>query len=207
MWLLRIILSFLIAVPVAAWGASAAGASAAGTLLPSMQEVQQAALRYAGFDPGEFDQMESRVRWAAALPRLQFGFDRDLKDVATLRTSDNVSLSGGDVTVGPQESSITQDFNSGTSLDVRVVWYLDELVYNEDLLDVKRERLRWNREMRELTDDVSRQYLKYREVSRLKKGTPDLEMEYLVSRLDALTGGWFSRQLPQRGDRKGFKVP
>ncbi len=171
---------------------------------PSVQEVQQAAIRYLGFDQGLMDGWEKRARWAAALPRLQAGFQRDLKDAVSLNTKDNVSISGGDVFVGPNESTFDQDFNKGTSFEVKAVWFLDELVFTRDSLAASAEKRDWVRERARTLQGVTEAYFtRQRLLLELKKKTDSLPVrekkKLLLDRangtLDALTGGWFSRQM------------
>ena len=86
--------------------------------IPTVQEVQQETIREAGFDRRELEDWKKRARWAAALPRLQVGLDRQLKDVVSLTTKDNISLAGGEVLVGPNENNFDQDFQQGTAVEV-----------------------------------------------------------------------------------------
>ena len=169
---------------------------------PRLQEVQERVLTYAGYDRHDFNRWKKRSRWAAALPRLQFGFDRDLKSVASLSTEDNISISGGDVTVGPQESHLNQNFNSGTSFDVKVVWELGELIFNRDELNISAMARSWVRERNILMTDVEETYFERQRLlkrmkkihSSLKKEAFEMRIQELNGHLDGLTGGWFTRQ-------------
>lgn len=173
-----------------------------------MQEVQQAAVRYLGFDQGLVDGWEKRARWAAALPRLQAGFQRDLKDAVSLNTKDNVSISDGNVFVGPNESTFDQDFNKGTSFEVKAVWFLDELVFTRDSLAASAEKRDWVRERARILQGVTEAYFtRKRLLSELAKKTDPLPirerkkllLDQADGTLDALTGGWFSRQREKGG--------
>lgn len=181
--------------------ASAFGSASGGD--PSVQEVQEAAVRYLGFDQGLMDGWEKRARWAAALPRLQAGFQRDLKDAVSLNTKDNVSISDGDVFVGPNESTFDQDFNKGTSFEVKAVWFLDELVFTRDSLAASAEKRDWVRERARVLLGVTEAYFTRKrllsELARKADPHPIRERKKLLldqadGTLDALTGGWFSRQ-------------
>ena len=136
------------------------------------------------------------------MPRLQFGFDRDLKDVSTLATKDNISISGGDVTIGPQERNLNENFNQGTSFDVRVVWELSELIFNRDELNINAMARSWVRERNVLLNDVEETYferkrlLKFfnKPLSSLKREEIEDRLEELTGHLDGLTDGLFSKK-------------
>lgn len=186
--------------------ASAFGSASGGE--PSVREVQEAAVRFLGFDQGLVDGWERRARWAAALPRLQAGFQRDLKDAVSLNTKDNVSISGGDVFVGPNESTFDQDFNKGTSFEVKAVWFLDELVFTRDSLAASAEKRDWVRERARVLLGVTEAYFTRKrllsELARKADPHPVRERKKLLldqadGTLDALTGGWFSRQRGKGG--------
>ncbi len=178
---------------------------------PSLQQVQTEAVRSIGFHPEEMEGWRRRVRWAAALPRLQFGFSRDLKDVVKLSTRDSVSVTGGDVFIGPDESAFDQDFNQGTSFDVKAVWYLDELVFNRDSLAVSGEIRDWMREKSRILEAVSEAYsVRRRLLHDLQQGRGEpfevrekrkLLLDQAIGTIDAYTGGWFSRQVEEGRDR------
>lgn len=158
---------------------------------PSIQEVQTEAVRYLGFDQQELDGWKRHARWSAALPRLQVGFQRELRDLISLSTKDSVNVSGGDVFVGPSQNNFDQNFNQGTAIDVRAVWYLNELVFNRDSLASSSERRDWLRERSRVLEGVTEAYYT-RQRSRQGRGEGP---EKSTAMLDALTGGWFSQEL------------
>lgn len=159
-----------------------------------------------GFDQKEMEGWKKKARWAAALPRIQVGFQRDLKDVVSLSTKDSVSITGGDVFVGPDENNFDQNFNQGTSFDVKAIWYLDELVFNRDSLMASSERRDWIRERTRTLEEVTESYFtRKRLIEELKKKEDPypvrekkkLLLDQMTARVDAYTGGWFSEQLEQ----------
>lgn len=171
---------------------------------PTVGEIQEEAIRYLGFDQREMEGWKKKARWSTVLPRLQIGFERDLKDIVSLTTKDSVSISGGDVTVGPDENNFDQNFNQGTSFDVRAVWRLDELLFNRDSLAVSSERRDWIRERNRVLQEVTEAYFTRR---RLRQELPrpndpwevrekkKLILDQASAALDACTGGWFSREI------------
>jgi hypothetical protein len=175
---------------------------------PSVQAVQQEAIRYLSYDQHQLDSWDKKTKLAAALPRVQVGFQRDLKDTVSLTTRDNVSVSDGEVFVGPNESNFDQNFNQGTVIGVKALWYLDELVFNRDMLAASAERREWVRERNRVLQQVTEAYFTRRRlIQELKKRTDPLPIrekkKILLDRstavLDAGTGGWFSQQIRQGG--------
>ncbi|QQR79819.1 MAG: hypothetical protein IPJ69_10800 [Deltaproteobacteria bacterium] len=170
---------------------------------PTIQQVQAEAIRYLGMDTQDMDSWKSRSRWSAALPRLQASFQRDLKDLISLSSRDSVSVSGGDVTVGPTQNNFDQNFNQGTAIDIKAVWYLNELVFNKDSLAVSSEKRDWMRERNRVLQDVSEAFFTHKRlVKELKSKSDPLEirekkkfmLDQVNGTLDALTGGWFSKE-------------
>lgn len=161
--------------------------------IPPLQEVQQESLRYSGYDHQEIREWKKKSKWSAALPRFQVGFDRQLKDIVKLTTRDNVSVSDGNVFVGPNENNFDQDTQQGLGVDVRAVWYLNELVFNEDRIEVSRETRNWLEDRGRLLERVTDFYYRWkRERNRSRK-------EEWAGYLDAYTGGWFSREWGRKG--------
>ncbi|MDO8461513.1 MAG: hypothetical protein Q7S98_01500 [Deltaproteobacteria bacterium] len=165
---------------------------------PTVQEVQRIALQTLGSDPVELASLKKKARWSAALPRLQFGYARDLKEVVSLSSRDSVQVTGGNVFIGPDENNLSRDFNNGTSVDVRAVWYLNELIFNNDILSVGSEQRNWHRERTRLTSQVADIYFTRRRLQMDKKEgsrAVKLKIDQLTAELDGLTEGWFSQQL------------
>ena len=156
---------------------------------PSAQEVQEEALRTAGYDRHELQDWKNKSRWAAALPRLQVGFDRQLKDVVKLTTQDTVSVSGGSVLVGPDQNNFDKDFQQGTAFDVRAVWSLGELVFSRDRLEVSRETRNWLADRSRLLERVTDLYYQW------KRARGPIKREEWAGKMDAYTSGWFSNEL------------
>ncbi len=169
-----------------------------------MLELHAEVIHYLKFDQEEMEGWKKKARWAAALPRLQAGFQRDLKDVAQLSTQNSVSITGGDVFIGPDKNQFDQDFNQGTSFDVKAIWYLDEVVFNRDSLMVSGEIRDWVRERNRALQEATEAYFARKRLLqelREKEIPPDIreQKKLLLDRasatLDALTGGWFSTRL------------
>ncbi|MDO8644405.1 MAG: hypothetical protein Q7S00_05510 [bacterium] len=171
--------------------------AAAWSQEPTVQETQEAALRYLGSDPRELESLKRKARWAAALPRLQFDYDRDQRESFALSTQDTISVTGGDVFIGPDDNDLSRDFNDTTGIGIKAVWSLNELVFNRDLLAVGVEQRNWSRERSLVASEVAQIYFERRKLQMLGGPTAEerLKVKEYAARLDALTGGWFSRQL------------
>ncbi len=176
---------------------------------PSIQEVQSEAIRRLGFHEEEMESWRRRARWSAALPQLQAGFQRDLKDVIRLSTQDSVSIRDGEVLIGPDENNFDQNFDQGTRFEVKAVWSLNELVFSRDSLSVSSERRDWIREKNRVLQEVSEAYfVRKRLIAELHSriDPPPLRdrkrflMDQATGTLDAYTGGWFSNHV-QKGER------
>lgn len=148
---------------------------------------------------GELDQWKKRSHWAAALPRLQAGFTRQLRDVISLTTSDNVSVTGGDVFVGPAENDFDQSVNQASAFEVKALWYFSDLIFNRDELSVSHERREWLHETQKILREVTQSYLTWQ---RLKKNHRSEKNKILFDQsravLDAHTRGWFSREIGEK---------
>lgn len=171
---------------------------------PPIQDVQQEAIRYLGYNQGQIDGWEKRAKISAALPRLQVGFQRDLKDTVSLTTRDNVSINDGDVFVGPNESNYDQNFNQGTVISVKALWYLDQLIFSRDILAASAQRREWIRERSRVLQQVTEAYFTRRRlIQDLKKKTDPppirerkkIMLDQSTAVIDAGTGGWFSQQM------------
>jgi hypothetical protein len=196
---MNFLLLFLVLIPFTA------AASEPSAPEPSVQEVQQEAVRYLGYDPSQMDGWDRKARHSAMLPRLQVGFQRDLKDTVSLTTRDNVSVSDGDVFVGPNENNFDQNFNQGTSFGVKALWYLDQLIFNRDILAVSAQKREWVRERSRVLQQVTEAYFTRRRLIAELKSKKDplpvrekkkLLLDQATAVIDAQTGGWFSQHIP-----------
>jgi len=121
------------------------------------------------------------------------------------------------VTVGPNDSAYKQNANTDRGFEVKAVWYLNELIFNPDQMDISREARSIMRERQMVLAEVNRHYYERKKYAGIieriekggkpaevvtKKGTVRLDlfnarikMEEETAALDALTGGWFSRRI------------
>jgi len=184
---------------------------------PTVVEVQRAALAYHNIDNAEVRRWKRKARLAALLPRFQVGYDQNVKNDVNVDVSENVYVGSSGVTVGPDESSYKQNANTDRGFEIKAVWYLNELIFNPDQLDISREARNIMREKQMVLAEVNRHYYDRKRfagiVDRLKRGARPIEvkekkgtvrldlfnarikMDEETAALDALTGGWFSRRI------------
>lgn len=174
--------------------------------LPDIQSVHNKALDYARIAPAELSDMKRKARRAALLPHLQLGAKRTFQNDIDLSMSDNVSVTSNGVTLGPTTSSLQQTSEGDTSLEVKAVWSLNEVIFNHDVLDIAEEARYQIRERREILSTVNKLYFELQKIikeadtgKKAKKLNDVTDMKLradaIIADLDALTGGWFSGQI------------
>lgn len=171
-------------------------------LLPSANIVGQKALEFARIRPQEISSWKKNVKLAALLPRLQLDYQRRVVNTVAVGLNDSVSVTSQGVSVGPTASDWNQNFDRNNNIEVKAIWYLDELVFNREALSVSAETRAL---INARTDILSGLMDDYHELGRLvaiyqapknemthQKGNVLLDINRLVGRLDMHTGGWFS---------------
>ncbi len=174
---------------------------------PSLYEVQKVALKYASLDPEDINRWKRRSRWSAVMPRLQFGFDRDTQNDVDVNISDSVSVTSSGVNIGPESNEINQNNDTSMGFEVKALWYLDRLVFNETELDISSEARYLVSERRQILKEVNQRFYDHQQlIAELKvlknaKAPEDKihEKQFMINRvvadLDAYTGGWFGRRI------------
>ncbi|OGQ06197.1 MAG: hypothetical protein A2W61_02465 [Deltaproteobacteria bacterium RIFCSPLOWO2_01_44_7] len=172
--------------------------------VPSVQEVAEQALGYARLGPSTIRQWERKVRKAPLVPRIQAGFERSLKNNVNLNVEDSVAVNSSGITIGPAQQKQVQNADSDFNFEVKAVWYLDQLLFSKDDLEISQEARELARERERLLSQVRQFYFKrergLKELALLKKSRvlpTDIELKKLeiaeaTAALDNLTGGWFS---------------
>ncbi|MBA2661577.1 MAG: hypothetical protein H0U74_04740 [Bradymonadaceae bacterium] len=173
---------------------------------PGITAVQSAALEYAGLADPDLDAWSARARWSNAIPRLQAQMawldqrDVQLRYRETFSTDDE-----GVIVADPNQSNLADDARFRTLFSLRASLDLGGLVYDRSEPIIAREvRSRFGQR-----DDVLRRvtelYFARRGKQAIRHLTPianwerhlelELEIQAQTAQLDALTGGWFVRQL------------
>lgn len=174
---------------------------------PSLQEVCEQALKYAHLETKTIQGWEKNVRKAPFLPRFQIGFDRRVRSGVDINLEDSVAVNSSGVTVGPTQQRQVQNADSDLNFEVKAVWYLDQLLFSRDHLDISKEARYLNAERDRIFSQVRKYYfqrkrglktlalLKSKRASLLEREIKTLDVAETVSALDNLTGGWFSLRI------------
>lgn len=166
---------------------------------PDVRSVHRAALRYLSLDPGRIAAMRRGVSRRGWLPILSF---RATRDHSLRRRSDydEAFISGEMRRLNDRDT----DRDRELELQLTVSWDFGDIAYHPEAIDVSREA----REIIELRDDVldeiTQLYFERRRVIAALALQPDsptasefkLRAAQLAAGIDAWTGGWFGRQLP-----------
>jgi hypothetical protein len=162
---------------------------------PSVLRVQRAAARYARVNGKAYKSWMKASNWAHLLPERLKGqvlkLNRDERDVRTTTSTDSLS------------ELLTLDDH--LRLEVEVQWDLSKLIFNPDKLKVSKEISNLVELREEVLTTVNKLYFARRRLQvevlinpprTLRQAVhSSLRVDSLTADLDALTGGWFSRQL------------
>ena len=153
---------------------------------PRIQEVQQAAIKYAQvIDPERIENLRRQARLKAVLPDFSLDYD---KTVTSYSNTNNTRFA-----VGPAEWGVS------------LKWSLSDLIWSEQqrLID---SQVRLMVQLRDdILDEVTKLYFERLRVKmeldnlsiedRKKRFEKELKLQELTASIDALTGGYFSRQV------------
>lgn len=177
---------------------------------PALQQVAEQALRYARLEPGAIREWEKKVRKSALLPRFQFGFERRVKNGVDVNVEDSVAVNSSGITIGPAQSKQVQTGDNDFNFDIKAIWYLDQLLFSRDHLDISQEARYLSLERERILSQVRQFYfqrerglkelklLKQSGATSIAKELKELEIAEAIAGLDNLTGGWFSAQIQGR---------
>lgn len=166
---------------------------------PSFSTILEVCLKKEHLTNDQITKWERRVRRAPLLPQLYVGVDVQMKEDQSYGIGDNISISGGEVTIGPDEGDYDYSENVGTTLRVRAVWKLDELVFNRNELLVSKEKHDLAKSRSTVAQDVHKIYdqrylslLSYFQNTGSPKGA-QYYVKYLslTEQLNAMTGREF----------------
>lgn len=172
--------------------------------LPPLYELEEIALNYASLSPKEISRWKTKSRWAASLPRLQVGFDNYSQNTASNVFQDSISVTSSGVTIGPESNRLDLDRDQKTSFEVKAVWYLNELLFNQDQIHISREARDLYQSRQALLKELHHSYFELKTLLYLKSDPSEfntyerLQLEKHIANLDSLSGGAFSKMI-QRG--------
>lgn len=183
---------------------------------PPIAEVQRRAIEYARLDPAEITSWKKRSRLAALLPKLQVSYDRRMKYDVNVDVNDSVYVGSSGTAVGPPEGSYAANSNSDDNIGIKAVWSFNETIFNPDMLAVSEEARYLARERQAILAEVNKNYyardraageIAYLSRQLPRETHPDklrhdillrrIALDEATAALDALTGGWFGRELKE----------
>lgn len=191
--------------------------------VPSIVEVQKAAIEHARLKPNEISSWKKRSRLAPLLPKIQLDYGNRLKNDANVNINDSVYVGSQGSTVGPDENAVSQNINTDQNIAIRAVWSFSDAVFNTDMLAVSEEARMLSRERHAILAEVNKNYyervrskgeIKFleerakitrqrQEVDKIKQDifTKQVAFDESSASLDALTGGWFSETIRKKEAR------
>lgn len=204
--------SFVAAMAVLTAGLSPSPVQQKG--VPAIIEVQRMAIEHARLAPSEISNWKKRVRYAALLPKFQIDYGLKFYNEVNVNVNDNVYVGSTGSTVGPEEGTYQSNQNANTNIGVKAVWDFSQALFNPDQLAISEETRLLSRERQQILAEVNRNYYAREKaageiefLNKELKADPRsekirreifakrIEVDESAAALDALTGGWFSRQL------------
>ncbi|MFH1655553.1 MAG: hypothetical protein ABH954_02960 [Candidatus Omnitrophota bacterium] len=161
---------------------------------PSIQKIQNQAIRYAEVQPEKIAGWRTQAMLAAFMPSISLNYDKNVYGSGSTNTAESDQPKRyGTAMVGPR------DWGIGLS------WDLSELVWNPDQTSID-SRSKLMVELREdILDEVTRLYFERRRLqTELLISPPEeandrldkvLRLDELTASIDALTGGYLTRAL------------
>ncbi|MCA8978412.1 MAG: hypothetical protein H6745_17700 [Deltaproteobacteria bacterium] len=169
------------------------------TAEPTVLEVQRAASSYAQVNPEAYEGWSSQAHLAYLLPKT---LDGRLQSTSTDATDVRTTNSGA----GTLSDLVSND--DQLRLEVRAQWDLTRLIYNKDAISAVRQAERLVNQREDILTTVNKLFYARRQLqvemdleppTNVQKALrTQLRIDGLTADLDALTGGWFSREIERR---------
>ena len=169
---------------------------------PSVTDVQRAALRFFKVHPEKVASYRSGATWKALMPDVEVSFNNEVgrNDL----TRHNLQYMNSERTLGYPFYETEEGKRGSYVIGVRAHWALDRLIFNPEILDVSslvgvQEGL-----LREIT---SLYFTRRRLLTSMTLNPPQdpneeiteqLRLEEIGANIDALTGGFLSREIKKR---------
>ena len=160
---------------------------------PTIQEVHQAAIRYAEVMPGKIRGWRTGAMWRNWLPKFTVGLDRSRNQTIASATSSGKTT----FSVGPEDESYKVGFG--------FTWDFANLVWNPDQISIDTRSRLMVQLRQDILEEVTRLYFERKRLLAEFQGNPTadpvllherrLRVEESTAQLDALTGGWFSKSM------------
>ncbi|MDD5729582.1 MAG: hypothetical protein PHN57_00425 [Candidatus Omnitrophica bacterium] len=162
---------------------------------PGIKDIQEAAIRYAEVEPGKIKLMREKAAKKAVLPQLNLGVNRNVTDLwhwesgSTTKADDDVLKKGEDA----------------LEWSVSLSWDFGELIWNNDQTSIDSRSRLMVQLRQDILDEVTKLYFERLRVKleldnvsledRKNWSEKELKIAELTASLDALTGGYFSRNI------------
>ncbi len=163
---------------------------------PGINEVQEKTTQYAEVSKDKIDKWRRRVNSKAFLPKISAGYRESSDDTYEIYTASSSSY----YLNGPEDYSRSWDFGAS--------WDLGEFIWNDDQLAIDNRSKLMVQLREDMLDEVTRIYFERRreQINLLldsrcdlnKKLEKMLRIDELTARIDAYTGGWFSKEIAVR---------
>ncbi|RME42898.1 MAG: hypothetical protein D6795_20300 [Deltaproteobacteria bacterium] len=176
---------------------------------PSIGEVQEAVRQKLQSDPQRFERMARRLRRRNLLPELTVWVRRNFGADATFKVASDTEITAdGEVFVGPDTESFVLANQQDLSLQFRVSWDLAGIYLDSEELKLPRLADAAQRHTTEALLLATKLYYERKRMlvtcfldppeEGVKRARLEMEIEELTARLDALTGGRFTRASKDR---------
>ncbi|MFZ2938485.1 MAG: hypothetical protein WA066_07305, partial [Candidatus Omnitrophota bacterium] len=165
---------------------------------PKISEVQNTAIKYAEVEPEKIIKWRKQAAKRAFLPRVSAGINRDAGDLWHWESGSSTKA-GDDALIKGRDS---------LDWDVTLSWDLGDIIWSDaqTSIDVRSRLMVQLRE--EILDEVNKIYFERIRLKmeidnlsiedRKKRFEKELKLQELTASLDALTGGYFSKQIKEK---------
>jgi len=170
---------------------------------PTVTATMDAALEYAGIKTDRLESLYTRAQASRALPKKVY-YEYTYRDRDTDRPQDKLEQDANGNITKDTLTTYAENQKYGQH-KVRAEWELSGLVYNSDTLNVYKQMGSAAKDRDRLLRDVSKVYYARRKqqiamdtdpgVDVMTRLQQELQLQELTAQLDAMTGGWFSKQL------------
>ena len=165
---------------------------------PSFKDIMSAHLRHEHLSDDEFNGWQKRIRQAPYLPKLYLGFDQQLKRSDSLSVNDNISITSGLVTEGPEDNNYDVNSDVGQVFRVRAVWDLDQLIFQHEQFSLASTRRQFAVERSREADAIYKiyeaRYLCLAQYFTTRTAAFYTKYLLLTDRLDEITNGVFTNR-------------
>ncbi len=176
---------------------------------PDIREIQAAAERFADIYPERVAKWWASVKRRALLPETRIVVDHDTESDRYRMRKTKTNYSDDTLTILPDEITTRRDTDDDWSLQLTMTWDLQDLIFNDDMLDVADQSEDIYKLRRDVLDDVTKMYYERRRLqvamamqqgkSTEERVRDELKLRELTAAIDALTGNYLSDNISRAG--------